>query len=198
MIVASNSLDEYTIQSLLNQGACIDSFGVGERLITSRSEPVFGAVYKLCAVEKDKEFIPKIKVSENEEKITNPGLKRVYRVYDEEGKAIADLIALADEKVDFSSSYRYVDPKKPWKNRFFENCTVKELATQIFKDGELVYNVPGLSDVASYVRSQLSGEIWEEEQRFENPHTHYVDMSPAMYELKMSMLHECREISANI
>ena len=198
MIVASNSLDEYTIQSLLNQGACIDSFGVGERLITSRSEPVFGAVYKLCAVEKDKEFIPKIKVSENEEKITNPGLKRVYRVYDEEGKVIADLIALADEKVDFSSSYRYVDPKKPWKNRFFENCTVKELATQIFKDGELVYNVPGLSDVASYVRSQLSGEIWEEEQRFENPHTHYVDMSPAMYELKMSMLHECREISANI
>ena len=198
MIVASNSLDEYTIQSLLNQGACIDSFGVGERLITSRSEPVFGAVYKLCAVEKDKEFIPKIKVSENEEKITNPGLKRVYRVYDEEGKAIADLIALADEKVDFSSPYRYVDPKKPWKNRFFENCTVKELATQIFKDGELVYNVPGLSDVASYVRSQLSGEIWEEEQRFENPHTHYVDMSPAMYELKMSMLHECREISANI
>ena len=125
MIVASNSLDEYTIQSLLNQGACIDSFGVGERLITSRSEPVFGAVYKLCAVEKDKEFIPKIKVSENEEKITNPGLKRVYRVYDEEGKAIADLIALADEKVDFSSPYRYVDPKKPWKNRFFENCTVK-------------------------------------------------------------------------
>ena len=140
----------------------------------------------------------KIKVSENEEKITNPGLKRVYRVYDEEGKAIADLIALADEKVDFSSPYRYVDPKKPWKNRFFENCTVKELATQIFKDGKLVYNVPGLNDVASYVRSQLGGEIWEEEQRFENPHTHYVDMSPAMYELKMSMLHECREISANI
>lgn len=160
MIVESNSLDEYTIQSLLNQGACIDSFGVGERLITSRSEPVFGAVYKLCAVEKDKEFIPKIKVSENEEKITNPGLKRVYRVYDEEGKAIADLIALADEKVDFSSPYRYVDPKKPWKNRFFENCTVKELATQIFKDGKLVYNVPGLNDVASYVRSQLGGRIW--------------------------------------
>ncbi len=192
IIIASNSLDEYTIRSILSQGGCIDSFGVGERLITSRSEPVFGAVYKLSAVENDGTFIPKIKLSENEEKITNPGLKKVYRVYDSEGKASADLLALWDEEIDFNNPFRYVDPKKPWKNRFFENCTVKELQVPIFRDGKLVYKLPKLSDIATYVTEQLNGEIWEEEQRFENPHTHFIDMSPAMYEMKMSMLYEHR------
>ncbi len=195
-IIVSNSLDEYTITSILNQGGCIDSFGVGERLVTSKSEPVFGAVYKIAAVEKNGKFEPRIKISENEEKITNPGLKKVYRVYDEEKKAVADLIALADEVVDFSKPYRYVDPKKPWKNRHFENCTVKELQVPIFKNGELVYDMPGTREIAAYVKKQLTEEIWEEEQRFENPHAHYMDMTPDLYDMKMSMLHENREANA--
>lgn len=192
IIIASNSLDEYTVQSILNQGGCIDSFGVGERLITSKSEPVFGAVYKLSAVECDGEFIPKIKISENEEKITNPGFKKVYRVYDKDNKAIADLITLHDEQMDFSKPVKFISQKKPWKNYCFENCTAKELAIPIFKDGKLVYNKPSLQEIADYVRQQLAEEIWEEEQRFENPHIHYVDMSAQLYELKMNMLHECR------
>ncbi|MBQ7934507.1 MAG: nicotinate phosphoribosyltransferase, partial [Lachnospiraceae bacterium] len=155
---------------------------------------VFGAVYKIAAVEEDGVFVPRIKISENEEKITNPGLKKVYRVYDEEQKAVADLIALADEEVDFSKPFRYVDPKKPWKNRHFENCTVKELQIPIFKNGELVYNMPTVKEIAAYVKKQLREEIWEEEQRFENPHVHYMDMTPDFYDMKMSMLHESREV----
>ena len=192
-IVVSNSLDEFTITSILAQGGKIDSFGVGERLITSKSDPVFGAVYKIAAVEENGEFVPRIKVSENEEKITNPGLKTVYRVYDEDQKAIADLIALANEKVDFAAPYRYVDPRKPWKNRFFENCTVKALQVPVFREGKLVYDLPSVTEIADYVKRQLAEEIWEEEQRFENPHTHYLDMTPAMYEVKMSMLNDSRE-----
>lgn len=192
-IVVSNSLDEFTITSILAQGGKIDSFGVGERLITSKSDPVFGAVYKIAAVEENGEFVPRIKVSENEEKITNPGLKTVYRVYDEDQKAIADLIALANEKVDFAAPYRYVDPRKPWKNRFFENCTVKALQVPVFREGKLVYDLPSVTEIADYVKRQLAEEIWEEEQRFENPHTHYLDMTPAMYEVRMSMLNDSRE-----
>ncbi len=195
-IIVSNSLDEYTITSILNQGGCIDSFGVGERLVTSKSDPVFGAVYKIAAVEEEGVFVPRIKISENEEKITNPGLKKVYRVYDEEQKAVADLIALATEQPDFSKPYRYVDPKKPWKNRHFENCSIKELQVPIFKDGELVYDMPSVKEIADFVKKQLKEEIWEEEQRFENPHTHYMDMTPDFYDMKMSMLHENREANA--
>ncbi len=195
-IIVSNSLDEYTITSILNQGGCIDSFGVGERLVTSKSEPVFGAVYKIAAVEENGKFEPRIKISENEEKITNPGLKKVYRVYDEENKAVADLLALWDEEVDFSKPYRYVDPRKPWKNRHFENCTVKELQIPIFIGGKLVYDMPTTREIAAYVKKQLAEEIWEEEQRFENPHAHYMDMTPDLYDMKMSMLHENREANA--
>ena len=126
-IVVSNSLDEYTITSILNQGGQIDAFGVGERLITAKSDPVFGAVYKISAVEKDGSYEPRIKVSETVEKITNPGFKRVYRIYGEEGYAVADLITSFEEEVNMDEPYRYVDPEKPWKNRFFENCTCKEL-----------------------------------------------------------------------
>ena len=194
-IVASNSLDEFTIASLLAQGACIDSFGVGERLITAKSEPVFGAVYKLAAVEeKDTgEFVPRIKVSENVEKITNPGLKDLYRVYDAAGHAVADMLALHGETVDMSRPFRYVDPAKPWKNRSFEGFTAKNLRRQIVKDGHRVEELPSLSDVRAYVQKQLDGEIWEEEQRFENPHIHYLDMTPDYYDLKMSLLHETRK-----
>lgn len=192
-IIISNSLDEFTITSILNQGGCVDSFGVGERLITAKSEPVFGAVYKLAAVKsEDGKFDPRIKVSENIEKITNPGLKKVYRIIDEEGRAIADMIARADEEIDMSKPFRYVDPNKPWKNRFFENCTAQELQIPIILNGKVVYDKPSLKEISDYVKKQLSEEIWEEEQRFENPHIHYMDMSPNYYELKMQLLNDSR------
>ena len=189
LIVASNGLDEYTIRSIIHQGAKIDSFGVGERLITSASNPVFGAVYKMAAVKKDGKLIPKIKVSETAEKITNPGLKKIYRVYNEEGKAIADYLALFDEVIDSSRPVRYVDPQKYWKERSFENCTFKNLQVKIFEDGKQIYHCPSVEEIRQYLRDQLKNEIWEEEQRFENPHGHYYDMSPAMYELKMNLLY---------
>lgn len=192
-IVASNSLDEFTIASLLSQGAQIDSFGVGERLITAKSEPVFGAVYKIAAVEENGKFEPRIKVSENVEKITNPGLKDVYRVYDPNGKAVADLLALHGENVDMSQPFRYVDPLKPWKNRSFEHCTAKNLRRLYLENGKRVENLPSLNEIRDYVQSQLTNEIWQEEQRFENPHKHYLDMSPNYYEMKMSLLYETRK-----
>ena len=191
-IFVSNSLDEYTIASLLNQGACIDGFGVGERLITAKSDPVFGAVYKIAAVEKGGSFQPKIKISETLEKITNPGLKKVYRVYDEDEHAIADLITSADEVPDMQEPYRYVDPKKPWKNRYFTNCHIKPLQQQIIRGGKRCIELPALDEIRGFVKKQLSSEIWQEEQRFENPHVHYLDMSPQYYEMKMNLLHDSR------
>ena len=191
IIVASNGLDEYTINSLNRQGALIDSYGVGEKLITSSTNPVFGAVYKLVAVKKNGEFQPKIKISETVEKITNPGIKELYRVYDKDGKAVADYLTVKGEVIDASQPVRYVDPLKYWKNRCFEECTFKPLHVQIFKEGKLVYELPKLEDIRTYVRHQLDNEIWQEEQRFENSHPHYLDMSPAMFELKMGLLHEC-------
>lgn len=191
-IIISNSLDEFTITSILNQGGQVDSFGVGERLITARSEPVFGAVYKLAAVEEDGVLQPRIKISENVEKITNPGLKKVYRIIDEEGRAIADMITKAEEEIDMSRPFRYVDPVKPWKNRYFEHCKAVPLQKQVFKDGELVMELPNLKEIADYVRRQLSEEIWEEEQRFEYPHLHYMDMTPDYYEMKMQLLDDSR------
>lgn len=189
-IVVSNSLDEYTITSILQQGGQVNAFGVGERLITSRSEPVFGAVYKLCAVEVNGEMDPRIKVSETPEKITNPGIKDVYRIYDSEGHAAADLIAKAGEEIDLTVPFRYVDPIRPWKTMHFEGCTARKLQQLILKDGKLVTELPSAKEIADYVRDQLVNEIWETEQRFENPHIHYLDMTPAYYEMKMDMLHE--------
>ena len=191
-IVISNSLDEYTIRSILNQGGEVDAFGVGERLITSRSEPVFGAVYKLCAVQENGEMKPRIKVSETMEKITNPGLKDVYRVYDENGKAIADLITIAGERINFSEPFRFVDPESPWKKRSFKNCTVKRLQKPMIIGGKRVAEPASTMDIAAYVKKQLADEIWQEEQRFENPHKHYLDFSPAYYEMKMRMLDEAK------
>lgn len=191
-IVVSNSLDEYTITSILNQGGQIDAFGVGERLITAKSDPVFGAVYKISAVKKDGSYEPRIKVSETVEKITNPGFKRVYRIYGEEGYAVADLITSFEEEVNMDEPYRYVDPEKPWKNRFFENCTCKELQQLVIKDGKRTQPPRSLEEIRSYVKEQLDSEIWQEEQRFENPHKHYLDMSPDYYDMKMSLLHNLR------
>lgn len=193
IIVASNSLDEFTIQSLITQGACIDSFGVGERLITSKSEPVFGAVYKIAAAEKNGVFEPRIKVSENVEKITNPGLKRLYRVYDENNKAIADIIAKHDEKLEDLNRVAYVDPYKPWKRRSFENCRFVNMHKQIFSDGRFIGEKRSVKEIAAYVKKQLDNEIWVEEQRFENPHIHYLNMTPAYYEMKRDLLASVRE-----
>ena len=191
-IVVSNSLDEYTITSILQQGGKIDSFGVGERLITAKSDPVFGAVYKIAAVEENGIFEPRIKVSENVEKITNPGLKDVYRVYDETGHSIADLIVRTGETVDMSKPYRYADPVKPWKNRYFENCHAVKLQQKVVEKGKRIVEKQSLDEIRDYVKRQLATEVWEEEQRFENPHVHYIDMSPSYYAMKMEMLHESR------
>lgn len=193
-IVVSNSLDEYTITSILNQGGKINSFGVGERLITAKSNSVFGAVYKISAVEEDGSFVPRIKVSETVEKITNPGLKQVYRVFGDCGQAVADLITGAEEEVDLTNPYRYVDPEKPWKNRHFENCTAKKLQKLIVKNCRRIAPVQSLKEIRAYVKRQLDTEIWPEEQRFENPHKHYLDMSPAYYEMKMNLLDEAKNL----
>lgn len=187
-IMASNSLDEYTIKSLLLQGGPIDIFGVGERLITSKSDPVFGAVYKIASIEKDGKWEPRIKISEAVEKITNPGLKKVYRVYNEKGRAIADLMTLLREVPDTEEPYRYINPEQPWRELYFENCTFKEMKQLIIKDGKLIKELPTLEEIRQYVKDQLANEIWPEEQRFENPHRHYLDMSPSYYQLKLDLL----------
>lgn len=196
-IVASNSLDEFTIRSILGQGGCIDSFGVGERLITAKSDPVFGAVYKLVAVHKDKICSPKIKVSETFEKITNPGRKRVWRVYNKQGYAVADLLTMADEVPDFSGEYYYIDPQKPWKSAAFSECTVREMLETVMINGKRVKYSPPLEDVRNYVRKQLETEVWQEEQRFENPHSHYLDMSPEYYKMKMELLRNAQKKCSN-
>ena len=189
MIVVSNSVDEYLINSLNTQGAKIDSYGVGERMITSKSDPVFNGVYKLVAVKDGDIFIPKIKVSENIEKITNPGKKKLWRIYNREtGQATADLLTLENETVDTSKPFAYVDPARPWKRRTFENVDAKPLQVTVFKDGELVYENPSLKDIQTYVKEQLKNEIWEEEQRFANPHIHYLDLSKKLYQVKDDLL----------
>lgn len=187
-IMASNSLDEYTITSILSQGGPIDIFGVGERLITSKTDPVFGAVYKIVGIEKQGKWEPRIKVSESVTKITNPGLKNVYRVYSAEGKAIAELLTLPGEKPSTNSPYCYIDPEKPWKELYFENCTFKNMQELIIKDGKQIVKSPTLKEIRAYVQDQLTHEIWEEEKRFENPHSHYLDMSPEYYHMKMDLL----------
>lgn len=187
-IMASNSLDEYTITSILSQGGPIDIFGVGERLITSKTDPVFGAVYKIVGIEKQGKWEPRIKVSESVTKITNPGLKNVYRVYSAEGKAIAELLTLPGEKPSTNSPYCYIDPEKPWKELYFENCTFKNMQELVIKDGKQIVKSPTLKEIRAYVQDQLTHEIWEEEKRFENPHSHYLDMSPEYYHMKMDLL----------
>ena len=191
-IILSNSLDEFTISSLLLQDAQVDSFGVGERLITAKSDPVFGAVYKLVAVEKDGVFAPRIKMSENVEKLTNPGLKDLYRIYDRHGKAVADMLAVRGEEIDLTKPFRYVDPRKPWKNRFFEGFSAVNLRRLYVREGQRVEELPSLDEIRAYVQKQLTEEIWPEEQRFENPHRHYIDMTPTYYELKMGLLDDMR------
>ena len=188
-IMASNSLDEYIIRDLLLQGAQLDGFGVGERLITSKSAPVFGGVYKLSAVEdREGHIIPKIKISENAAKITNPSFKKVYRLYDKaDGKAFADLITLHDETVDESQPLELFDPVDTWKRKTFENFTAKELLVPIFQSGKLVYDLPSMEEIRAHCAHELSLQ-WEEVKRFENPHNYYVDLSQKLWDLKQELL----------
>lgn len=188
-IVVSNSVDEYLITSLNTQGAKIDSYGVGERMITAKSDPVFGGVYKLVAVKDGDNFVPKIKISENIEKITNPGKKKLWRIYSKEtGYGLADLLTLYDEEVDGEKPFPYIDELKPWKKMRFENVIAKPLQMTIFKDGKLVYRKPELKEIREYVDFQLKNQVWEEEQRFENPHIHYLDLSEKLYQVKEALL----------
>ena len=189
-IVASNSLDEHLIKELLTQGAKIDLFGVGERLITSKSEPVFGGVYKLSAIENEGVITPKIKISENVGKITNPGFKQLWRFYDRDsGKAIADVITLADEIIDDNAPYEIFDPEHTWKRKTVTNFHAKQLLIKIFEKGQCIYQSPDLNTIKAYCGQQVES-LWEEVLRFENPHNYYVDLSKQLWELKEKLLIE--------
>ncbi len=188
-IVASNSLDEYIIRDLVRQGARLDSFGVGERLITARSEPVFGGVYKLVAVENNEgAVVPKIKISENPAKITTPHFKKVYRIYSKDtGKAEADLICVHNEKFDFTQPLELFDPDATWKRKTYTDYEAKELLVPIFYNGHLVYRVPELTASRSYCQRQVDA-LWDEVKRFENPHNYYVDLSQNLWDIKQALL----------
>ncbi len=190
-IIVSNSLDEHIIRDLIQQGAKIDAFGVGERLITSRSSPVFGGVYKLVAVEKpDGSIIPKIKISENIEKITNPHYKKLYRLYDNAtGKAIADLITLHDETIDDKKPLTIFDPHFTWKKKTIENYTARELLVPVFKSGKCVYPRLNVEEIRTYCRREMD-TLWDEVKRLDNPHKYYVDLSEPLWTLKQRLLTE--------
>lgn len=187
-IVVSNSLDEHLIRNMLLQGACVDSFGVGERLITAKAEPVFGGVYKLVASERGGEIVPKIKISENIEKITNPGFKKVYRLYDKDsGHAFADVITLAHEPVPSGDDYPIVDPHSTKRFKFLSNFEARELLVPIFERGRLVYEQPPLAEIREHCRRSVEG-MWEEILRFDHPHRYYVDLSIQLWDLKTGLL----------
>lgn len=187
-IVASNSLDEFIIRDILLQGAEVDLFGVGERLITSRSEPVFGGVYKLVAIEEDGEIVPKIKLSENVGKVTNPGFKQVYRLYDKEsGKALADVVTTNDEFIDEDQPYEIFDPEYTWKRKTLTGFKAKKLLLQIFDKGQCVYESPNTQEIKRFCAEQVD-TLWDEVKRFENPHNYYVDLSKKLWDIKQSLL----------
>lgn len=191
-IVISNSLDEYIIRDVLEEGACIDSFGVGERLITSKSEPVFGGVYKLAALETEGKMIPKIKISENVEKITNPGFKAIWRLFDKDtNRMLADIIALADEEPPAGESIEIFDPNATWKKKTITNFYAKNLRERIFEGGKKVYESPDIMDIKKYCAEQMD-LMWDEMKRFENPQTYYVDLSDKLWNLKNKMINEAK------
>ena len=193
-IVASNSLDEYLIRDLMMQEAKIDTFGVGERLITAKSAPVFGGVYKLAAVEDEQgNIIPKIKISENTTKITNPHYKKLYRFYDNEsGKALADELCVYDETIDGTKPHTIFDPDAIWKTKTLTDYSVKELHVTVFKNGELVYKQPSLFEIKRYCAEQTE-TLWDEVKRFENPHTYYVDLSKKLWDIKNELLEKSKD-----
>ena len=189
-ITASNSLDEHIIRDMIAQGACVDSFGVGERLITASSDPVFGGVYKLAAVEKDGRIVPRIKVSENVSKITNPCFKKLWRFYDREtNKAVGDVMTLHDDVIDDSQPYTLFDPDHIWKKKTISNYRAVPLQQPLFQNGVCVYQSPSIEDIRSYCLKQID-TLWDEVLRFENPHRYYVDLSQALWDEKERLLAE--------
>ena len=191
-IVASNSLDEMIIRDMLIQGAQVDSFGVGERLITAASTPVFGGVYKIVAVEENGVPVPRIKLSENVQKITTPCAKKVYRLYDNDtGKALADVVMVADEEIPNGEPYEIFDPDNTWKSKVLENYYTKEILVQIFKDGKLVYDKPSIEEIRANCTKELDS-LWDSIKRFENPHNYYVDLSPKLWKIKDDILRSYR------
>lgn len=187
-IVVSNSLDEYLIRDMLMQGAQVDSFGVGERLITASSEAVFGGVYKLAAIEQNGQIIPKIKISENTAKITVPGVKIPWRLYDQEtGKCQADVITLYDEKIDDTRPYEIFHPEFTWKRKTVENFVAKKLQVRIFEKGNQVYQSPSVKEISAF-REQQVNLLWDEVKRFEKPHTYYVDLSQKLWDQRFELL----------
>ena len=191
-IMASSSLDEYVINNLLNQGAEIDLFGVGERLITAKSQPVFGGVYKLTSIEENGKIVSKIKVSENVGKITTPGFKQLYRLFDNEsGKAIADVITLHDEVIDESKAYEIFHPVFTWKRKTLTNFTAKKLLVQIFDKGVCIYENPTVHEIQQYCKDQLD-LFWDEVKRFDRPHRYFVDISQDLWDIKDKLLKDNR------
>ena len=188
-IVASNSLDEYIIRDLLTQGAQIDAFGVGERLITSKSEPVFGGVYKLAAVEEvDGSITPKIKISENAAKVTLPHFKKVYRLFENaNGKAIADYICIHDEEPDFTKPLELFDPEATWKRKTVIDFTARPLLAPIFQGGKLVYKLPTIQESRAHCLREVDS-LWDEVKRFEFPHNYYVDLSQKLWDVRAALL----------
>ena len=187
-IMASNSLDEYIIQDILKQDGKVDSFGVGERLITAKSTPVFGGVYKLVAVEQNGVLDPKIKISENVEKITNPGYKKPWRLYDRDtGKALADVITLQDEVIDDTQPYEIFHPEYTWKRKTLTNFVARPLQVPVFEKGKCVYTSPDLQTIQQFCKEQID-TLWDEMLRFENPHKYYVDLSQELWDLKHALL----------
>ncbi|NCC78595.1 MAG: nicotinate phosphoribosyltransferase [Clostridia bacterium] len=195
-IIVSNSLDEYIIRDVLAQGAPIDVFGVGERLITARSEPVFGGVYKLVAVERDGKITPKIKVSENQEKITTPHFKKIYRVFsNKSGLAVADLLCEHDEVIDESQPLTIFDPTYTWKRRTFKEYTLRELQERIFEKGALVYKSPTVLEIRAYSKKEIEN-LWPEALRLEYPHRYYVDLSQKLWDTRQNLLIEQSQMYA--
>ena len=193
IIMASNSLDEWTIESILTQGAKLDSFGVGERLITSKSSPVFGGVYKLVAYEENGEIVPTIKISENVAKITTPGFKSLYRIYDKSTmKAEADVVCLNSEKLDELDELEIFHPIYTWKRKKFTNFVAKNLMVKVFEKGKLVYDMPTLEEIKDYAQKELAS-LWDEVKRLENPHEYIVDLSQDLWDIKDRLLKEHRK-----
>lgn len=193
-IMASNSLDENIIRDMVTQGAKVDCFIVGERLITSASSPLFGGVYKLCAVEKDGRIIPKINLSENVRKITIPSSKQVYRLFDmDSGKAIADVLTTDSEEIDESKPYELFDPDFTWKRKEIENFVARPLLVKIFDEGKCVYESPSLEHIREYCTEQVDS-LWDEVKRFENPHKYYVDLSEKLWEIRNLLIEEYKGV----
>jgi len=191
-ITVSNSLDEYLIKELIHQGAQIDSFGVGERLVTARSEAVFGGVFKLSAIEVDGNLISKIKISDNVQKTTIPGFKQVYRFYDANGMAEADVMTLFEETIDPSKPYLLFDSNFPWKNKLIDKFSVRPLLIPIFEKGKLVYELPTLLEIRKYAKEQHQ-KLWPEVLRLEKPHEYYVDLSQELWDLKQQLIKQYKK-----